>query len=102
MEESDDCEEKETAEQRQPRPRTALGGGQPHQPETDSEEEGEDREEAVLHEVLVEPVEAQRVTVGVDGAQLEHGRQVDQEDAAEGEAADDVEGDDSAAGCRAG
>ncbi len=95
MEHAEDAEEGESAQQRQPGARAAFGGAEPHEPEADAEEEREDREEPVLHEVFVEAIEGQRVAVGIDRVEVEQRGQVDQQDPAQGEAANDVESEDS-------
>jgi hypothetical protein len=85
---AEDAEEGEPAQQSQSRSGAAVAGGQPHESEPDSEEEREDREEPVLYEVLVEAVEVEGSALDPE---FEHRRQVDQQNPAQGEAADDVE-----------
>ncbi|SIH63690.1 Uncharacterised protein [Mycobacteroides abscessus subsp. abscessus] len=102
MEGAEDAEEEESAQQREARAGAATAGREPHDAEADAEEEREDREEAVLDEVLTECVEGEDLALGGDGAEPEERRQVDEDDPAQGEAAQDIEGGDAAGAPRRG
>ncbi|MGP9539101.1 hypothetical protein ACT3SP_13890 [Brachybacterium sp. AOP43-C2-M15] len=78
-----------------------LGRGQQH-PETDPEQQREDREEALLDEQLLEHVGERGLPVGPGHEHAHDGGDVREQDPGQGDAADHVEAEQAGAGRRTG